>query len=268
MPTVRVGDVEIAYYVRGRGPTVLCIMGLGGRAADWNGEGFLARLEDRFELVTVDNRGTGASDKPMGEYSLEVMADEAVAVLDVLARPRAHVIAISMGGMIAQLVALRHAARVDRLVLIATHGGGPGITPPTPAALAVLMADRSKPRAGMVRDALTAISAPGFATRDPSAVDTMVKLAVLQPTPEVVFARQLAAVMASDRSASLGSIRAPTLVVHGTEDPLIPPPNGVALARAIPGARLVTLEGCGHLPMWERPARLADVVGEFLAAAG
>jgi pimeloyl-ACP methyl ester carboxylesterase len=104
--------------------------------------------------------------------------------------------------------------------------------------------------------------------RRPDAIEALVALAVAQPTPQFVFARQLAAIMASDRLAGLGGITAPTLVVHGTEDPLVPPPNGAALARAIPGARLVELPQCGHLPMWECPERLAAVVHDFLRSTG
>jgi len=266
--TTRVGAVSIAYYVRGEGPPVLCIMGLGGRAADWNEAGFLAPLAERFEVVTFDNRGTGASDKPTGPYRLEVMADEAVGVLDALGRERAHVVGLSMGGMIAQLVAIRHPARVARLVLVATNAGGATVVAGTREAMAVLTADRTRPRAEALRAAFAAIAAPGFAERDPAALDAMVALALEQPTSEIAFARQMAAIFASDRSAAVADIAAPTLVVHGCDDPLIPVANGRALARAIPGARLVELPGCGHLPMWERPARLAEVVGEFLAAPG
>jgi pimeloyl-ACP methyl ester carboxylesterase len=263
----RAGTVRLAYQVRGQGPTILLIMGLGGRAADWN-DAFLARMAEGFEAVTFDNRGTGASDRPDEEYTLDVMADEAVAVLDALGRPRAHVVGVSMGGMIAQLVALRHPESVDRLALLSTHAGGPGAIPPTPLGMTALMADRSRPPADMVRDAMTAITAPGFAERDPGAIAALVDLALAQPTPPATFARQMNAIMGSDRSDRLGSIRAPTLVVHGTEDPLVPPGNGAILARGIPGARLVELPGIGHLPMWECPARLATLLTEFLAATG
>jgi pimeloyl-ACP methyl ester carboxylesterase len=115
---------------------------------------------------------------------------------------------------------------------------------------------------------MVAITAPGFAARAPSAIDALVALAAAQPTPESSFARQMMAILASDRLDRLGSITAPTLVVHGLEDPLVPPANGAAIARAIPGARLVELPGCGHLPMWECPRALADTVLHFLGVAG
>jgi pimeloyl-ACP methyl ester carboxylesterase len=265
---VRAGDVELAYYVRGSGAPVLFVMGLGGRAADWHDAAFIAPLAGRFTCITFDNRGTGASDKPTGEYSLDVMADEAVAVLAAAGHARAHVVGISMGGMIAQLIALRHPERVGRLVLIATHAGGRTVAPPTPEAMTALTPDRSLPRDVILRSGFGAIVAPDFVARDPQPLETLVAIALADPTPEICFARQMQAIMASDRLARLGAITAPTLVVHGTVDPLVPLANGVGIAGAIPGARLEELSGCGHLPMWECPERLAAVVGAFLDERG
>ncbi len=267
MQTTRVGNIDLAWYERGSGRPVLCIMGLGGRATDWN-EDFMARLAPRHRLITFDNRGTGRSDRPEEPYTLDQMADEAVAVMRAAGVERAHVMGTSMGGMIAQLVALRHPDVVERLVLLCTHMGGPGITPPGPAAMALFSADRSLPPDVLVRQSMTAITAPGFAARHPEAIDGLVALAAAQPTPPATFMRQMQAIMTSDRSARLAEIRVPTLVVHGSEDPLVPPANGAALARAIPGAQHVEIPGCGHMMSWEVPVRLATVVGDFLTADG
>ena len=257
--------MDIVHYRRGSGPTILFVMGLGGRATDWN-DAFLDRLADAFEVVTFDNRGTGASYHPDGEWTLDVMADEAVGVLDALGRRRAHVVGLSMGGMIAQLVALRHPDRVERLALLATHMGGFSVVPPAPPAIAMLMADRSRPPDEIVREAMTTICAPGFAVRDPGAIEELITLALAQPTPPATFVRHMGAIMATDRSGRLADIRAPTLVVHGDQDSLIPVDNGRALAAGIAGARLVELPETGHMPMWERPERLATLLREFLTA--
>jgi 3-oxoadipate enol-lactonase len=265
MQTTRVGSVNLAYYVDGSGPPVLCVMGLGGRGTDWN-PAFIAAMAPHHEMIRLDNRGTGRSDRPEEDYSLEVMADEAVAILDAVGRERADVLGVSMGGMIAQLAALRHPARVRRLVLVATHAGGATVTPPTPVAMAALVADRSRPPAELVREAMTAITAPGFAASHPEAIEALVANATALPTPPASFVRQMQAIMASDRSARLRDVAAPTLVIHGTDDPLVPYPNGELLAREIPGARLLTLPGCGHMPMWECPDALAREVRAFLAA--
>ena len=273
MPThalARSGDVELAYSVEGAGPeTVLLIMGLGGRAADW-GTPFPAALAGHYRVVRFDNRGVGASPRCATGYTLADLARDATAVLDAVGAPRAHVVGISMGGMIAQLMALEHPARVDHLVLLATHFGGREIEPMHPDARrlfdpAAFNAVGRDP-AAMMRATLEVITAPGFPARAPELLAELVENARRAPTHPAAFLAQFQALLASDRSARVGEITAPTLVVHGTEDKLITPENGRRLAARIPGAQLVMLEGCGHMPMSEQPAELAAAVLAFLAA--
>lgn len=262
MQFTRVQDVNLAYYVTGHGPPVLMIMGLGGRAADWGK--IPDALAPHFTVVTFDNRGTGRSDKPDTEYSLDVMADEAVAVLQAAGHRQAHIVGVSMGGMIAQLVALRHPQRVRKLVLLSTTPGGAQSTVPAPEAMEALMPDMSQPPAVIVRTAMRAIAAPGFADAHPEVIDDIVHTALDAPTPQFVFVRQMGAIMASDRYADLPKIQAPTLVIHGDADRLVPYRNGEILAERIPGATLRTLRNCGHLAMWEQPATLGQTLIEFL----
>lgn len=265
MQFTRIGNVQLAYYIYGRGFPVLMIQGLGGRAADW--ASVPNALASRFQVITFDNRGTGKSDKPDEEYRLETMADEAVGVLDAIAgaSTAAHVVGISMGGMIAQLVAVRHPRRVKQLVLLSTAPGGPHTVAPTPAAMTALMPDLTKPPEEIVRSAMAAITAPGFASTHPEVVRDIVATAMSAPTPQFVFARQMQAIMTSDRYERLAEITAPTLVIHGDADPLVPLANGELLARRIPGAKLLTLRGCGHLAMWEQPRELNAALLEFLS---
>ena len=266
MQFARVGSLQLAYYVYGQGFPVLMIQGLGGRAADW--ASVPGKLASRFQAITFDNRGTGQSDKPDEEYRLETMADEAIAVLDVAAGapPNAHVVGISMGGMIAQLVALRHPQRVQKLVLLSTAPGGPHTVPPSSAAMTALIPDMSKPPEEIVRSAMQAITAPGFADGHPHVIREIVATAMSAPTPQFVFARQMQAIMTSDRYDQLPQIAAPTLVIHGDADPLVPHANGEVLARRIPRAQLLTLRGCGHLAMWEQPRELSAALLEFLSS--
>jgi pimeloyl-ACP methyl ester carboxylesterase len=266
MHFTRVNGINLAYYVCGHGEPVLMIQGLGGRAADWGS--VPARLAPGFEVITFDNRGTGKSDKPDVEYSLDVMADEAVAVLQAAGHERAHVVGLSMGGMIAQLVALRHPRRVRKLVLLSTTPGASHTVPPTPTAMAALVPDMTQPPEQIVLSAMRAIAAPGFADAHPEVLNDIVQTAMQAPTPQFVFVRQMSAIMGSDRYADLPAIDAPTLVIHGDADPLVPHANAGILAERIPGAQLVTLRGCGHLAMWEQPAELARVLFEFLGRGG
>jgi pimeloyl-ACP methyl ester carboxylesterase len=261
----RVGEIELSYSVSGKGQsTVLLVMGLGGRAADW-GTRFPEILARRHRVVTFDNRGTGASSKPKAHWTLDDMARDAIAVLDAVEAERAHVVGISMGGMIAQLIGLDHATRLDRLVLMSTHAGGPDVIYPSGEVASVFSTDPGTPVDVMMTRAMRLISAPGFAERSPEVIAELVRLAVLQPTPWRAFMAQLQAIIESNRSERLSKITAPTLIVHGDLDPLIPYPNGVALSKLIPKSTLVTLEGCGHLPMWEVVDELGRVVDDFLS---
>jgi pimeloyl-ACP methyl ester carboxylesterase len=263
MQMTRVGSVNLAYYTYGSGFPIVMIQGLGGRAADW--ASVPDRLASRFRVVTFDNRGTGKSDKPDELYTLELMADEAVGILDAIGAPMAHVVGLSMGGMIAQLVALRHAQRVKKLVLLSTHCGGPNVVPPTAEAMTALIPDMALSPEEITRRAMRVITAPGFADAHPEVIDEIVATAMRAVTPQFAFARQLQAAMVSDRYTALQAIATPTLVVHGDADPLVPFANGELLAQRIRGARLHRLRGCGHLAMWEQPAELSDVLLEFFA---
>jgi len=262
--------VDLHFSVEGEGAeTVLLVMGLGGRAADW-GTTFPALLAERYRVVRFDNRGVGQSPKVPGGYSLSDLAKDATAVLDAVGAEQAHVVGISMGGMIAQLVALEHASRVDRLVLLATHFGGHEVEPPHTDAMRLFdpaaFLERGKDPASMMRYTLSVITAPGFAERAPQVVDEMIEYVRLAPTHPAAFMAQLQAIIGSDRSSRVSGIQKPTLVVHGLEDKLIPPGNGRALASRIPGSELVLLEGVGHLPPIESPAELAARVDRFLRA--
>ena len=202
----RSGEIELSYSVSGQGDTtVLLVMGLGGRAADW-GTRFPELLARRHRVVTFDNRGTGASSKPLAHWSLEDMAKDAVSVLDAVGAERAHVIGISMGGMISQLLALDHAARVERLVLMATHFGGPNVVFPSSEVAAVFSRDPGTPVDELMRNSMRLISAPGFADAHPDVIEELVRLAVLQPTPWRAFMAQLQAIIESDRSTRVKNI--------------------------------------------------------------
>jgi pimeloyl-ACP methyl ester carboxylesterase len=265
----RSSGVEIHYSVEGSGPeTVLLVIGLGGRAADW-GTAFPAALAEQYRVVRFDNRGVGHSPKVPGGYALSDLAGDAAAVLDAVGAPSAHVVGSSMGGMIAQLVALDHAERVRRLVLLATHFGGREVEPPHAEAMQLFdpaaFLERGRDPASMMRFTLSVITAPGFPERFPHVIEEMVEYVRRQPTPPIAFLAQLQAIIGSDRSGRVSSIRQPTLVVHGLQDRLIPPGNGRALAERIPGAELALLEGVGHLPQIETPGALAQRISAFLA---
>jgi pimeloyl-ACP methyl ester carboxylesterase len=131
--------------------------------------------------------------------------------------------------------------------------------------MAALIPDMTQPPEQIVRSAMRAIAAPGFSDAHPEVLQEIVQTAMSAPTPQFVLARQMAAIMASDCYPDLVSIHAPTLVIHGDADLLVPYANGQMLAARIPGAQLMMLPGCGHLAMWEQPEELARLLLSFLS---
>jgi pimeloyl-ACP methyl ester carboxylesterase len=267
--TIRSGDVELAYSVEGRGDeTILLITGLSWRAADW-GSQVPRALGERYRVVRLDNRGTGASSVAAQAFTLDDMADDAVAVLDAVGAATAHVVGISMGGMITQLMALNHPDRIGKLALLATNHGGPNVVPPTSEAMQMFdpgaFLSRGRDPATMMEYQLDVICAPGYRERTPKLLDIMVQNVRAQPTSPNGFVGQLQAILTSNREERLPDIDRPTLVIHGKDDPLVPPENGRRLAERIPGAQLELYDDCGHVIPLEQPDRLAASLLEFFA---
>jgi len=250
---------RIAYEEHGEGAPLLLIHGLGyGR---WGWGPVLAPLAERYRVLAFDNRGIGASSVPDGPYSARTMAEDAVAVLEAAGVGRAHVVGTSLGGMVAQALAADFPERVDRLVLACTTPGGPHAVPFPEATRRLLeQAQSLEPLVALRRFVENAL-----APDPPEAlVDEIVALRVAHPPDPAGWQAQAAAAASFDGWERLPEIAAPTLVLHGDLDQVVDPGNAPLLARRIPDARLETFPGCGHLFFWERPARVAAVVGEFL----
>jgi 3-oxoadipate enol-lactonase len=256
------GDIELYFDSTGAGAPVLLVMGLGMNATGWwRTVPVLARSH---RVLAFDNRGMGRSGKPPGPYTMDELADDAVAVLDAAGEPAAHVYGISLGGMIAQHIALRHPDRVRGLVLGATTAGGELVAAADPVTLAFFFR-----RADMPPDEAVWASVPynyGPATRAHHAqrIGEDIAQRLRYPVEPEPYKAQLAAAAGHDTSARLGEIRAPTLIVHGEQDRMVPVANGERLAARIPGARLKTYPGAGHLYTTDEPAADEDVAA-FLA---
>ena len=264
MPYAQSPGAKIHFTVEGDGPeTILLIMGLGGHATEW-GSSFPGELAQRFRVVRMDNRGIGPSEALTRGFTMADMAQDALAVLDALELESAHLVGTSMGGMIAQTVAFEQPQRVDRLVLMSTSFGGAEAVPPHESAIALFTPVPGETIADQRRRSLGVITAPGFAAANPELIEQLVEDRLRVPTSGRIFMTQLEALLGSDRSRRVADIAAPTLVVHGEDDTLVPVGNGKLLAERIPGARLHLLERCGHLPHLELPRPSAAVVSEFL----
>jgi pimeloyl-ACP methyl ester carboxylesterase len=245
----------------GAGDPVLMIMGLGlSGGAWWRTVPVLSRS---LRVITFDNRGVGRSRARFHSYTTEAMADDAVSVLDAAGVERAHLYGFSLGGMVAQQVALRHADRVRSLVLGATHAGGPRAARPAPDVIAFF-----RRRASMTAEEAARASVPfNYGPRarrehkDLIAEDIERRLA--HPFPEHAYQAQMVAAALHNCYRRLGRVEAPTLVVHGRRDRVVPIANAEILAERIPGAELRVLDDAGHLYPTERP-EIDEQIARFL----
>jgi pimeloyl-ACP methyl ester carboxylesterase len=251
MPRIQVGEVSLNYDVAGKGEPLLMIMGLGASSAVWDPE-LIAELARTFRVITFDNRGTGQSDKPDAPYSIEMFADDAAGVLTKLDVPRAHIFGVSMGGMIAQEFALRHPTRTATLTLGCTTAGGAHSVPPPPESLKVLTA----PREGVSPEEIIRRGWPlayttKYIAENRATLEAGIPRLLKYPTPPFAFQRQLEATYTLKTYDRLPQINAPTLVITGAQDVLIPAKNSEILAAQIPGAKLHIIPGVGHAFMAE-----------------
>jgi pimeloyl-ACP methyl ester carboxylesterase len=256
------GSVALAYDLRGRGPPLVLIQGLGvGR---WGWEPVADRLARRFQVITIDNRGIGASDAPPGPYSTRAMVDDVLAVLDDAGVERASVVGTSLGGMVAQELALAHPGRVDRLVLVSTIPGGQ-LTSPMPLetarllAWAPLLASETRLQ-GFVENAL----GPKTVRRQTEVVERLKAQKLAHPQSERAWQAQATAGVLFNPLGRQRRITQPTLILQGTADRVVNPDNADLLANLIPDARLRYFGGAGHLLYWDEPRRFVRVVTRFL----
>jgi 3-oxoadipate enol-lactonase len=265
VPHVDVNGRQLYYERRGGGEPLLLIQGMTGNHMHW-GEPFLSLIEPDFDAVYYDHRGIGRSAAVTDPFSIADLADDAVALLDLLEIENAHVMGISMGGMTAQELALRHPERLRTLTLGCTFAGGPDSTPTEPA---VLMRLGELFMAGKIGEAFAEglrfnVSAE-FAA-DEANVAPFREIAEELPMELPIMMAQLQAISAHDTTARLHEIQAPTLIVHGSLDQILPVANAHHMAGLMPDARLEIFDGVGHLFWWERPERSAELVREHAAA--
>ncbi|MEB2344964.1 MAG: alpha/beta fold hydrolase [Deltaproteobacteria bacterium] len=293
MPRARANGIELEYESFGRAgdPPLLLVMGLGAQMILWHDEFCGALAERGFHVTRFDNRDVGRSTwldaagmpdvlgalaaagagQPIdAPYRLSDMAGDAVALLDTLGAGSAHVVGASMGGMIAQTLAIEHPARVRTLTSIMSTTGHPGLPPARPEAMALLMTPMPAERAAQIERSVEAsrvIGSPAYPS-DPAELRALAERAYDRGVNPPGFARQLVAILASgSRRAALAGVRAPTLVIHGDADPLVPVEAGRDTAAAVPGARLLELAGMGHdLPRALWPA-VVDAIVEHAGKA-
>jgi pimeloyl-ACP methyl ester carboxylesterase len=245
------GSLRVYYESVGRGPAVLLILGQGmSMEAGWR---TVDRLSRQFRVLAFDNRDMGRSDHSPWPYLVMQMANDAVAVLDAAGEERAHVYGLSLGGMVAQEIALRHRDRVSGLVLGATTPGGSRAIPQDPQVVTFFT------RVGVMGPEEAAWAAVPYSYGERTRREHGERIAediarrMRHPPDALAYLHQVAAAASHSTQARLGEITAPTLVVHGGQDMLQAPENAHVLAQAIPGAELRIWPEAGHLYVTDEP---------------
>jgi pimeloyl-ACP methyl ester carboxylesterase len=245
------GSARLSFESTGDGPEVLLIGGLGMTAGDWwRTVPVLARS---FRVITFDNRGVGRSDSAQPPSSVPQMADDAAAVIAASGVDSAYVYGVSLGGMVAQELALRHPDRVNGLVLGATTPGGFLAAPPDPGVLAYFMRHGTMTSEQAAWAAVPHLYSRRTQAEHPERIAEDAARRLSGAVDPSVYKAQASAGMRHDARSRLGAILAPTLVVHGEEDAVVPPANGRTLATHIPDAELHMWSHAGHVFTTDQP---------------
>jgi 3-oxoadipate enol-lactonase len=262
MPIVKAGELLMHYEVDGEGPPLVLLMGLGCPGALWWLQ--VEAFAEQYQVIAPDNRGVGRTEKPAVEYSTELMADDMANLLNALGIPRAHVLGMSMGGAIAQQMALRHPGMVDRLILACTFSeaspyGGEIM------ALWRLMAERAGMEA-LGRLLLVQSVTPRFYAERPDRLAKLREIFAAFPQPVEAYLRQNWACARHRTTDQLCRIGAPTLVLAPERDILTPLGAMKLIHQHMPGSTLVVIPRSGHGFMWEVPEQFNAAVLEYLAS--
>lgn len=263
MPFQRINGIQIYYEEHGKGDPVLLIQGLGYPSGMWFLQ--IPALARNFRTIVFDNRGVGKTDKPDEEYSIPLMASDAAGLLHVLGVEKTHVVGVSLGGYIAQEMALSSPNLIGRLVLLATSHGGPRYFELTKglweevAALAGLSPEEILRRGSILA------AAENFFQKNPELLDRSVSIRMENLQPLYAFTRQSTAAANFDSLPRAHLIRQPTLILAGARDRVMPMVLTQELAQKIPGAKLRVFPDAGHLLFLEKAQEVNQAILEFLS---
>lgn len=262
MPTVKVGDINMYYEINGAGPPLLLIMGLGSDLSAWMFQ--IPEFSKKYQVVAFDNRGVGRTDAPDKPYSVKMMADDTVGLMNALRIDVAQIVGVSMGGFIAQELALKYPGRVKSMALVCTAAKS------LPKCNSIISGWSAAVSDEVSAKTFVQLGLPYLFTdrffEDQQMVQKAMEILSSNPYPPTVhgYARQVTACIQHDTRARLKAITVPTLVLVGKEDNLLPVKLSEELASLIPNAKLVVLDGGGHGFTAEIPDKFNQAVLEFL----
>ena len=264
MPKVNINDCDIYYEVHGRGDPLVLIMGLRRNLEWWYRQ--IPALAKHFQVIAFDNRGAGRSDKPVMEYSIGLFADDTAELMDALELPISHILGFSMGGYIAQELALKYPDKVKNLILASTGSGGDRAVTMSPNRLEKFTANAGLKPEEILRKDMGIYFSDEYVEQHPEKIEEFIEISLRHYQPADAFERQFEACLRHDTAARLNRLAVPTLIMTGDDDPLVPPENSHILKELIPGSELFVFPGGRHCVMIEKADLFNQKVVEFFKA--
>ena len=265
MPKITTNNIELYYEIHGAGHPLVLISGLGYPLWQWHK--MVPFLAEHFQVITFDNRGVGQSDKPAGPYTAQMLAADTAGLLDALGIEKAIIAAHSMGGFIAQAMALDFPQKVAKLILCSTNFGGPHHVPVTAEAMKVLT-DVTSDALTRFKNGLAVSTAPGWSEKNPGMIGEWVKWRVANPIDPAPYQAQMAIGFGLMPEAAafenkLPRLNVPTLILFGAHDKVVPPENASLLAEKISGSKVLIFPDAGHFFPIEIAEAASRAIVEF-----
>lgn len=267
MPKIESNGIELYFEIRGSGQPLLLITGLG--YGSWFWHKLTAELEEHFQIILFDNRGSGQSGQPEGPYTVPMMAADTAGLLDGLGVEESAVMGHSLGGFIAQELVVSRPHLVNKLILAGTNHGGMNVIPISMEAMEVLTNREGDPLE-LVKRGIEIACAPGFMDRNPEVVQELIDYRFTKPVPAPQYQAQVlagagtAAYTDDQVKERMASIRVPALILSGEFDRVVPPGNAGLMADKIANSQVVKISNTGHIFPIENPRETARVIKSFL----
>jgi len=265
MPITQIGSQQIYYDEYGSGTPIILIPGLGANRFSWMKQ--ISSLSDQYHIINLDNRDAGSSGESTGQYDITDMVFDIAGLIENLSLKSVCVIGISMGGFIAQYLALNYSQYISKIVLVSTSAGGPTHLYPKPEILSLLNQNSDNDTRTRMYRLFSLITNPSFGINKAREIERLVDNALKSPMSHEAYMRQLAAAKTHNiigTRKQLHKILIPTLVIHGENDPIIPFENGIILSKEIPNAHFLPLTNVGHLPHIEATEIFNRAIMEFI----
>lgn len=267
MPKLKSNDIELYYEIHGEGRPLVLISGLG--YSSWQWHKMVPLLAEKFKVIIFDNRGVGQSSKPAGLYTAAMLAADTAGLLDALQIEKAVIVGHSMGGFVAQALALDFSDRVEKLILCSTNFGGPHHVPVTQEAMKVLT-DVSSDAQTRFKNGLLVSTAPGWAEKNPQMIEEWIRWRVANPIEPAPYQSQMAVGLgllpeAASFENKLARLNVPTLILTGAHDKVVPPANADLLSQKIAGSRVIIFPDAGHFFPIEIAEAASQAIMDFAA---